>query len=389
MAQATDPSPDRVSRPELSADVQRAQRPILLAAGGTGGHLFPAEALAAALGKRGVAIELATDARAASRVSAFPASAVHVIPSATIRGRDPFSLAQTGILLGFGLTKAWLKLPFVRPAVVVGFGGYPTVPPVLAATWRGVPTIIHEQNAVMGRANRLLAPRVSVIATGFAGILDHEPGLSAKATHTGNPVRPAVVAVAATPYVPPDATGPLQLLVFGGSQGARVMSEIVPAAVERLEPRLQMRLRVVQQARQEDLPDVRHVYARLRVSAEVESFFGDLPVRMARSHLVVSRSGASTVAELATIGRPSILVPLPHALDQDQRANAGVLEQAGGAIRLDQSEFTPSRLAVEIAGLAAEPARLAAMSAAARSLGAIDAAERLADLVLKVAGIAK
>ena len=388
MAQATDLSSDRVTRSESPASARVGQRPVLLAAGGTGGHLFPAEALAAALAKRGVAVELATDARAAGRVGAFPASAVHIIPSATFRGRDPFSLARTGIVLGFGLTKAWLKLPFVRPSVVVGFGGYPTVPPVLAATLRRVPTVIHEQNAVMGRANRLLAPRVSAIATGFAGILDREPELSAKATHTGNPVRPAVIAASGTPYAPPDAAGPLHLLVFGGSQGARVMSEIVPAAVERLEPRLQMRLKVVQQAREEDVPHVRHNYARMRVSAEVESFFGDLPARMARCHLVVSRSSASTVAELSVIGRPSILVPLPYALDQDQRANAGMLEQAGGAIRLDQSEFSPDRLAVEIAGLAAEPARLSAMAAAAKSQGATDAADRLADLVLRVAGVA-
>ncbi len=366
-----------------------ADRPVLLAAGGTGGHLFPAEALAAALTKRGVAVELATDARAAGRAGAFPAAAVHIIPSATIRGRNPISLARTGVVLAFGLSKAWLKLPFMRPAVVVGFGGYPTIPPVLAAALRKIPTVIHEQNAVMGRANRMLAPRVTAIATGFPGILDRQPELAAKATHTGNPIRPAVVAAAATPYAPPDAGGPFNLVVFGGSQGARVMSEIVPAAVERLEPRLQMRLKIVQQARDEDLPHVRHHYARLRVKAEVESFFSDLPARVASAHLVVSRSGASTVAELAAIGRPSILVPLPHALDQDQRANAGLLERAGGAIRLDQSEFTPDRLAVEIAGLAAEPARLAAMAAAAKGQGATDAADRLADLVLRVAGMQK
>jgi UDP-N-acetylglucosamine--N-acetylmuramyl-(pentapeptide) pyrophosphoryl-undecaprenol N-acetylglucosamine transferase len=183
--------------------------------------------------------------------------------------------------------------------------------------------------------------------------------------------------------------GPLHLLVFGGSQGARVMADIVPAAVGRLEPHLQMRLRIVQQARDEDFPRVRDAYQKMQVQAEVAPFFTDLPARMAASHLVVSRSGASTVAELAAIGRPGILVPLPHALDQDQRANAGVLMQAGGAIRLDQSEFTPDRLAAEIAALAAEPARLVAMAKAAKSLGSTEAAERLADLVLRVGGIAK
>jgi UDP-N-acetylglucosamine--N-acetylmuramyl-(pentapeptide) pyrophosphoryl-undecaprenol N-acetylglucosamine transferase len=312
---------------------------------------------------------------------------VHVIPSATIRGRDPFSLARTGSVLGYGLLKAWFKLRRLRPALVIGFGGYPTIPPLLVATARGIPTVIHEQNAVMGRANRMLAPRVRAIATGFAGILNREPALAAKATHTGNPVRPAVIAAAAAAYPPLDATSTLRLLVFGGSQGARVMADIVPPAVERLEPRLRMRLKIAQQAREEDIARVRETYAKIQVAAEIAPFFTDLPARMAASHLVVSRSGASTIAELAAIGRPAILVPLPHALDQDQRANAGMLMEAGGAIRLDQAEFTPDRLAAEIAALAAEPRRLAAMAAAAKSIGSIDAADRLADLVLRVAGV--
>jgi UDP-N-acetylglucosamine--N-acetylmuramyl-(pentapeptide) pyrophosphoryl-undecaprenol N-acetylglucosamine transferase len=271
--------------------------------------------------------------------------------------------------------------------VVVGFGGYPSIPPLLAAVARGIPTVIHEQNAVMGRANKMLAPRVRAIATGFAGILNREPVLAAKATHTGNPVRPAVLAAATTPYPALDTNEPLRLLVFGGSQGAKVMSDIVPSAIERLEPRLQMRLKVVQQAREEDMARVRETYAKLQVAAEVEPFFKDLPARMAACHLVVGRSGASTVAELTAIGRPGILVPLPHALDQDQHHNAGVLMNAGGAIRLPQTEFTPDRLASEIAALAAEPSRLAAMAAAAKRAGAIDASDRLADLVLRVAGV--
>jgi UDP-N-acetylglucosamine--N-acetylmuramyl-(pentapeptide) pyrophosphoryl-undecaprenol N-acetylglucosamine transferase len=360
---------------------------VLVAAGGTGGHLFPAEALAAALAKRNIAVALATDARAARHAGAFAAAGVHIIPSATIRGRNPISLAKTGMLLGYGSLKAWLMLPKIRPIVVVGFGGYPSIPPLLAAVARGIPTVIHEQNAVMGRANRMLAPRVRAIATGFAGILNSAPVLAAKATHTGNPVRPAVIAAATTPYPALDTSGPLQLLVFGGSQGAKVMSDIVPAAIERLEPRLQMRLKVVQQAREEDMAQVRETYARLQVAAEVEPFFKDLPARMAASHLVVGRSGASTVAELTAIGRPGILVPLPHALDQDQHHNAGVLMDAGGAIRLPQAEFTPDRLAAEIAALAAEPSRLSAMAAAAKRAGAIDASDRLADLVLRVAGV--
>jgi UDP-N-acetylglucosamine--N-acetylmuramyl-(pentapeptide) pyrophosphoryl-undecaprenol N-acetylglucosamine transferase len=366
-----------------------AQGGVLVAAGGTGGHLFPAEALAAALAKRGVAVQLVTDVRAKQYSGHFAPTDIHVIPSATFRGRDPISVAKTVSVLSLGVAKAWFKLGEIKPAVVVGFGGYPTIPPLMAATLRGIPTLLHEQNGVMGRANRLLAPRVTAIATSFAGVLDKQPALASKATRTGNPVRPNVVAVASTPYPALDATSPLNLLVFGGSQGAKVMSDIVPYAVEKLEPRLQMRLKIVQQAREEDLSRVRDIYAKMQVSAEVAPFFSDLPARMAASHLIVSRSGASTVAELAAIGRPSILVPLPHALDQDQKANAGVLMQAGGALRLDQSEFTPDRLATEIAALAAEPAKLTNMATAAKTAGAIDAADRLADVVMKVAGIAK
>ncbi len=356
---------------------------VLLAAGGTGGHLFPAEALAEALLRRNCVVELATDERAERYGKRFPARAIHIIPSATVRGRSPVSLARTGAVLGFGLLRAYALLGRVKPAVVVGFGGYPTVPPVLAATLRRVPTFIHEQNAVMGRANRFLAPRVRAIALSFAGVLDHSPALAAKASRTGNPVRPAVLAAAATPYVPPQSDGLLRLLVFGGSQGARIMTEIVPAAIERLDQTLRTRLLLAQQARSEDLAQVRDSYARLAISAEVAAFFPDLPARIAAAHLVVGRSGASTVAELAAIGRPAILVPLPHALDQDQSANAAVLEQAGGGIRLRQDDFTPARLADEITALGAAPQRLTAMAQAARSVGAIDAAERLADLVLQ------
>jgi UDP-N-acetylglucosamine--N-acetylmuramyl-(pentapeptide) pyrophosphoryl-undecaprenol N-acetylglucosamine transferase len=362
----------------------RGARPVLVAAGGTGGHLFPAEALAAALARRGVGVQLATDTRAARYGEAFPASAVHVIPSATVRGRDPLSLVRTAGLLGYGSWTAWRLLGRLQPAVVVGFGGYPTVPPLLAASLRGIPTLIHEQNGVIGRANRLLAARVTAIATGFPGVAK-DPKLAAKATHTGNPVRPTVIAAARTAYPPLNADSPIRLLVFGGSQGARVMSEIVPPAIERLPMDLLKRLHITQQARAEDLANVQEIYARLQVAADVASFFGDLPARMAASHLIVSRAGASTVAELAAIGRPAILVPLPHALDQDQLANAGMLEKAGGAIRLHQNEFTPERLAAEITELAASPARLAAMVQAAKSIGAVDAADRLADLVLRVA----
>jgi UDP-N-acetylglucosamine--N-acetylmuramyl-(pentapeptide) pyrophosphoryl-undecaprenol N-acetylglucosamine transferase len=360
-----------------------SRTPVLLAAGGTGGHLFPAEALAAALIQRGIPVHLATDRRAARYGGAFADDNVHVISSATLRARNPVAMVQTVSALGAGVFQAWSLIGRLEPAAVIGFGGYPTVPPVLAAAWRHVPTLIHDANAVIGRANRLLAPRVTAIAMTFPDVFRDRPVWAAKATLTGNPVRPAVVAAAAIPYSPP--RDPLRLLVIGGSQGARIMADIVPPAIRRLDVSLRGRLAIVQQAREEDLARVREAYAKISIWAEVAPFFPDLPARMAACHLVVARSGASTVAELAAIGRPAILVPLPHALDQDQFANAGVLEGAGGAVRIIQDMFTPQRLADEITALAQAPQRLQTMAAAARSIGRLDAADRLAELVLVVA----
>jgi len=240
---------------------------------------------------------------------------------------------------------------------------------------------------VLGRANRFLSSRVSAIATSLPGVLDRDPQLSGKTTTVGTPMRPAILAAAAVKFVAPEPAGPFRLLVVGGSQGARVMADIVPGAIERLEPALWNRLILTQQVREEDMARVRAVYDRLEIKAELAPFFSDLPARLASNHLVVSRSGAGTVAELAAIGRPSILVPLPGSIDQDQFANAGVLAQAGGGLRIPQADFTPDRLAAEISALAAEPERLTAMAASARTAGRLDAAERLADLVEKVAGI--
>lgn len=365
---------------------ERSGQPLVfVAAGGTGGHLFPAEALAVALSRRGVTVDLVTDERA-SRYGDFPGHATHIVPSATLAGPNPFRLAGAMIKLCRGTIKSLRLLNQLRPAAIVGFGGYPTIPPLFAAGMRKIPVVIHEANGVLGRANRLLGRRVQAIATGFSGLLADDPQLGPKVTHTGNPIRPAVVEAAKTPW--PEAVGPLRILVFGGSQGARVMADVVPAAIELVPMALRARLSVTQQARDEDVARVRSSYERFGLAAEVEPFFRDLPARIAASHLVISRSGASTVAELAAIGRPSILVPLPHALDQDQRANAAMLERAGGAIMMDQSRFTPGNVAADIARLAAAPDTLAEMAAAAKRQGVLDAAERLADLVLEVAGIA-
>ncbi len=360
---------------------------ILLAAGGTGGHLFPAEALGVELMKRGLRVRLATDARALRYSGLFTRDTIDVVPSETVRGRNPLSLARTGLTLAAGIMVALYLLRKLKPAAVVGFGGYPTLPPLIAARLLGIPSIVHEANAVLGRANRFLSRRVSAIATSLPGVLDRDPGLASKTTTVGMPMRPAILAAAAVKYTAPDAVGPLRLLVVGGSQGARVMADIVPGAIEKLEPSLLSRLLLTQQVREEDMKRVRAVYDRLKVNAELAPFFNDLPARLAANHLVVSRSGAGTVSELAAIGRPSILVPLPGSIDQDQFANAGVLAQAGGALRIPQGEFTSDRLAAEIFALAAEPSKLADMAQAAKNAGRLDAAMRLADLVVKVARI--
>jgi UDP-N-acetylglucosamine--N-acetylmuramyl-(pentapeptide) pyrophosphoryl-undecaprenol N-acetylglucosamine transferase len=356
---------------------------VLLAAGGTGGHLFPAEALAVALATRGWHIHLATDHRVDAYDQEFPADQVHVSPSATIAGQ-PIAAGRAIWRLGHGVLKARRIVKEIRPAVAVGFGGYPTVPPVLAAWLSGVAIVIHEQNGVLGRANRFLGGRATAIATGFAtvGGAGH---LARRMVETGNPVRPAVRAAASVTYPERRASETFRLLVFGGSQGARFMSELVPLAIVALPEALQARLRITQQCRPEDIARVAEAYRAAKVVAEVEPFFRDLPERMAKSHLVVSRSGASTVAELAAIGRPAIMVPLPHALDQDQKANAEILARAGGGWLIEQKDMTPERLAGDLAALIANPAGLAAAAKAAQTIGRPDAVERLANLVEKVA----
>jgi UDP-N-acetylglucosamine--N-acetylmuramyl-(pentapeptide) pyrophosphoryl-undecaprenol N-acetylglucosamine transferase len=360
---------------------------ILLAAGGTGGHLFPAEALGGELIKRGFRVRLATDARALRYSGLFTRDMIDVVPSETVRGRNPLSLARAGFTLLAGTAIAFNLVRRQKPVAVVGFGGYPTLPPLLAARFTATPSVIHDANAVLGRANRFLSRHASAIATALPGVLDRDPALAGKTTMVGTPMRPAVLAAAATAYAAPRPSEPFRLLVVGGSQGARVMSDIVPGAIERLDPALRGRLILTQQVRDEDASRVRAVYDRLGLHAELAPFFTDLPARLAANHLIVSRSGAGTVAELAAIGRPSILVPLPGSIDQDQFANAGVLADAGGALRIPQAEFTSERLASEIAALASAPERLAEMAMDARKAGRIDAAERLADLVVKIAGV--
>ncbi|HEV7260871.1 MAG TPA: undecaprenyldiphospho-muramoylpentapeptide beta-N-acetylglucosaminyltransferase [Bosea sp. (in: a-proteobacteria)] len=357
---------------------------VILAAGGTGGHLFPAEALSHVLRAQGVRVVLMTDPRGAEFAGDFPADAVIPVPSATPSGRSLSGKARGVLDIAKGVLAARRAVKEARPALVVGFGGYPTVPPVLGAALAGAKTMIHEQNAVAGRANRFLSRWVDAIGTGFSQVGGLSPAAEAKCRHVGNPVRPAVTA-AVSPYGRPDA-GSFNLLVFGGSQGARIMADIVPPAIQLLSAEERARLFITQQARTEDFERVNGIYGQLGVKSEIAPFFKDLPARMAQAHLIVGRSGASTVAELTVIGRPSILVPLPGALDQDQAANAAFLETAGGAIRILQPEFTPRRLASELSGLLKQPEHLTVMAGNAKSAGIPDAADRLARLVIDVAG---
>jgi len=352
---------------------------IVLAAGGTGGHLFPAQALAGVLARRGRGIVVMTDTRFANYATAFPGAQIQTVLSSPLNAvTAPFKILA-------GIAIAFTKLLRLKPAAVVGFGGYPSVPVMLAANLARLPTAIIEQNAVVGRANRLVMNRVKVVAAAFP-IARFAPSDKSKIVLTGNPLRPEVEALWAAPYDPPQAGGPLRLLVFGGSQGARAMSEIVPAALTRLPYDLKSRLSVVQQCRPEDIETVRQIYRNAGIAAELQTFFNDLPQRMAESHLVIARSGAGTVAELMAIGRPAILVPLPGALDDNQTPNADILAKADAGWRVPQAELTPDALAKMLNRILAAPADLVVRAARAHALATPHAAERLADVVETLAG---
>ncbi|MBD0414722.1 undecaprenyldiphospho-muramoylpentapeptide beta-N-acetylglucosaminyltransferase [Oryzicola mucosus] len=355
---------------------------VLLSAGGTGGHLFPAEALAHELAARGWEVHLATDARANRFAGHFPAKAVHPIASATFGSKNPIALMRSFWTIWKGVRQATALLARIKPVVVVGFGGYPTLPPLYAATRRGVPAMVHEQNAVMGRANKALAARVSAIAGGF---LRPSGTYADKIVQVGNPVRPAVLALQGAAFEAPKEHDAIKLLVFGGSQGARFFSEMVPEAIAKLPDAVKKRLRVTQQARAEDETRVNARYTELGVSAEVAPFFSNLPNKMADAHLVLSRAGASTVLELSVIGRPSILVPLPHALDDDQGHNAQLLVDAGAALLRRQPTIDADSLAGDIMSLIGEPNGLARMAASARGVAQTNATQLLADLTEAIA----
>ncbi len=352
---------------------------VVLAAGGTGGHVFPAEALAGALAARGFRLALVTDDRGTRYGGRLGTLDTHRLPIRKMTGS--FVRRFVGALsLIPGYLAARGLLARLAPAAVVGFGGYPSLPTIAAAR-KHFRTAIHEQNAVLGRVNRLVAAQVDAIATSFADTR----GADSKATLVGNPVRAEVAALRAEAFVAPAAGETLRILVTGGSQGAAVFGRVLPAAIALLSPAQRARVAITQQSRQEDAETVRTSYRTLGYAAEVEPFFADLPRRIANAHLVIARAGASTVAELACIGRPSLLVPLPSATDDHQTANARALADAGGTWLVPEPEFTPADLAARLSALLEDPRPLAGLAAGAHSFGRPDAGDRLADLVQRLA----
>jgi len=353
---------------------------IAIAAGGTGGHFFPAEALAAELKRRGFAVALLTDARSAGDRSAVFADAPRfVLKGSGIAGRGLMAKAKSALALAVGTLQARSILRRLRPAAVVGFGGYPSVAPVLAARSLSPRprVILHEQNAVLGRANRALARFADTLALSFPATTKLPQAASVEVT--GNPVRPAVAAFAGAGYIA--AAERFRLLVLGGSLGARVFSTLIPEALSHLPLDVMHAIDLVQQCRAEDIEQVRAIYAELNIAAELAPFFPDIAERLAAAHLVIARAGASTVAELAAVGRPSILVPLPSAIDDHQRANAIAIAEAGGAWMMHQTALFGADLAEFLLPLLSRPQDLTPLAAAAAAFGRIDAAERLADLV--------
>jgi UDP-N-acetylglucosamine--N-acetylmuramyl-(pentapeptide) pyrophosphoryl-undecaprenol N-acetylglucosamine transferase len=354
-------------------------RHYVLAAGGTGGHLTPAFALAAELVARGHHVALVTDTRGADIPGKPEFLPAHVLPAGRF-GKNPLHwYAARAVLEGRAMARRLYET--FQPGAVIGFGGYPALPALLAAQAEGVPSIIHEQNAVLGRVNRLLAGRVNAIATAYPDVARLKGKFLAKTHLVGNPVRPEVMALRDAEFPAFTADGLLRVLVTGGSQGARVLSEVVPDGLAMLPPALRSRLQVTQQCRPEDIEAVRARYAAHDIPAELGTYFEDMQARLADAHLFIGRAGASTIAELTAVGRPAILVPLPIATDDHQAANVREMVQAGGARSIRQHKFTPAELAKQIQALAQQPQSLANAAHAAWNCGRPNAAADLADLV--------
>ncbi len=363
----------------------RSPRHFVLAAGGTGGHMTPAHALAEELMSRGHHVALITDERGARIPGLFDRVPVHILPAGRMSG-GPLGWIRAGRAILTGRAMAARLYDTVNPSTVVGFGGYPALPALLAARKLKIPTVIHEQNAVLGRVNRLMATRVDAIATSYSKV-DRVPGGAAgKIELVGNPVRDQVLRIREQAFPTLTEDGIFRLLVTGGSQGASILGQVVPDGLGLLPEHFRRRLQVTQQCREEDIDQVRARYAELGIPADLATYIPDLPERLAWCHLVIGRAGASTIAELTAAGRPAILVPLPIATDDHQTANAREMARAGGARMIPQKSFTPIELAKQMQKLGLEPDSLANAAARAASVGHPRATQALADLVERIGG---
>jgi UDP-N-acetylglucosamine--N-acetylmuramyl-(pentapeptide) pyrophosphoryl-undecaprenol N-acetylglucosamine transferase len=362
-------------------------RSILLAAGGTGGHVFPAIAVAEELMARGHTVALATDSRGTDLGKSLAGVDVHRTSASGVRGGLVAKMGAA-VSIGVGVLQARRLFRKVRPECVIGFGGYPSVPTMIAATSRGLPTIIHEQNAVLGRANRLVSKRVTAIATSFAETSGIAAASDDNVVLTGNPVRAAFSAVRDQEYPPigPNGEG-VKILVMGGSQGATVLSEVIPRALQEMPETLRRRFAITQQCRAEDIDNVRRIYAEAGVSADLATFFDDVPDRMAAAHIVITRAGASTVAELAEAGRPAILIPYPHAMDDHQTANARAVEASGAGWLIPQDGFTPEALTMRLESFVNLQNILIEAAKCAHDFGGSSAAAALADQAETLMGV--
>jgi len=360
---------------------------VVVAAGGTGGHVFPAEALGRELLGRGLRVVLMTDKRGGTFSDDLPIPVYRTRASSL--GKGVIRKVRSILEMGIGVLQARNRLHKLRPAAIVGFGGYPSVPALYAAAQMNIPIVLHEQNAVLGRANRVMMNKAKIVATSFPHVAGLKPGPNVRLVQTGNPVRPAFASFRATPYVPLTDDGPVRILVLGGSLGAKVFSTVVPQALMLMPEHLRRRLVITQQCRKDDLEMARIAFAGAGVETELSPFFNDVPERMAQAQIVICRAGGSTIAELTAIGRPSILVPFPHGHAGEQTANAEAVAEAGGGWLIPEQAFTPEALAVRLESLMVLPETLVKTAAAARSWGRITAADSLADCVCEVIGAAK
>lgn len=364
---------------------RREKKPlVIIGAGGTGGHMFPAAAFAAEMRARGWAVGLMTDVRGARYAANFPADWQDVIEAASPNLRQPWTLPGAAWKLNKGIGAAKKKMRALQPALVAGFGGYPAFPALAAARRIGVPILIHEQNAVLGRVNRQFAKYASAVASGFPRLDRLPEGI--KHIPLGNPVRGPIAAMREVAF--PATDGALNVFITGGSQGARRLGEMLPLALAgQTSPHLRMRLHIVQQVREEQIEDVRAIYEKAGVHHELRAFFEDMPARLAAAHIVIARSGAGTVSEIAAVGRPSILIPLKTAMDDHQTANADMLVAAGAADLVVEDNLYPNLIGQLLEARLSDGDDLRARAAAAKGAGTVNAASDLADLAERVSNM--